>query len=219
MKIRTLLASALAAFLSLAATNAAHATVVDFSGSNVNMGTVDYGQSGTITDIYAALFSLPPNVVGQGEAYGFLPANSKITFTYTLTGLHQGSLQSYGSYSYIDGGLLYDGSTLSDTAGPVNVDVGTIDGSPSLPLVLSTANLTVVDPGTSTGTTTITNNSNSFAQFQTMFLGILQGLPPGVGIIHYNVSAIPLPAALPMFGALLASMFGFARFRRKNAAA
>ena len=211
MKISALIASAA---LVLATFGTANADEVNYTGSSVNMGTVSLGQFGTITNIYQALFTLPPNVVGSGEAFGFLPHNAKITFSYTLNGLVDGQLQGYGSYNHTLGGDLYQGSSVADSDGSTT-STGTINGSASTPLVLSTANLTVGNP--SLGTVTITNISGALASFQSLFFGVLNAASNS-GSINYVVSSVPLPAALPMFGALLAGMFGFSR-RRKQVAA
>lgn len=202
------------AALALAVSAPAQALEVNYSGSSVNMGNVVVGQYGQITNIYSTLFTLPPNVVGSGEAYGFLPHNAKVTFTYTLTGLVGGQVQGFSSYDSMLGGDHYQGSAVANSNG-FSSSSGSINGTPSSPLVFASANLNVDSP-TSTGTVVLTNISGSLAQFQTIFFGILNQLT-GVGSINYVVSAVPLPAALPMFGALLAGMFGVSR-RRKLAA-
>lgn len=214
MKLRTFVAAAAFAV----AASSANATVVNFSGSSVNMGTVEIGQTGTITDLYQTLFTLPPNVVGGGNVFGFLPSNAKIVFSYTFTGLKDGVLLDYSSYNYNSGGDVYAGSATGHSQDG-NAASGTINGIASAPLVFANANLTVVDPGTSTGTTTIINTSGAFAQFESLFFGLLSLSPLGVGSATYAVSAVPLPAALPMFAAALACLFGFSRARRKKALA
>lgn len=205
-------AVAIAASLSF---SSARAGEVNFSGSSVNMGSVTVGQYGTISNIYQTLFTLPPNVIGSGEVFGFLPNKAIITFTYTLTGLVDGMIQGFGAYNHNIGGTQYQGSSLADSDGYFTAN-GTVNGLASTPLVLASANLTPGNPAV--GTVTISNTSGSLAQFQSLFFGILQALPRGVGTINYVVSSVPLPAALPMLGALLAGMFGFAARRRKLAA-
>ncbi|NBO19143.1 MAG: hypothetical protein EBV03_07970 [Proteobacteria bacterium] len=212
MKISALIAGAA---LVVATFGTANADEVNFSGSSVNMGSVAVGQFGTITNIYQTLFTLPPHVVGSGEAFGFLPHNAKITFTYTLNGLLDGQLQGYSAYDHILGGNHYQGSAIADSDGSASAS-GTINGGASSPLVFASANLSVGNP--SVGTVVMTNVSGAFASFQTLFFGILAAFPVGSGVINYNVSQVPLPAALPMFGALLAGMFGVSR-RRKQVAA
>jgi len=195
----------------------AHATVINFSGAHVNMGNVDYGQTGTISNLYQTLFTLPPHIVGGGDAYGFLPANAKITFSYTFTGLEDGQLQSYSSYNYNQGGSQYFGSATADTKS-FGTAVGSVNGLPSAPLVFASANLNVVNPGTSTGTTTLFNTTSTMVQFQTLFFGLLNASPRGIGSATYAVSSIPLPAALPMFLALIGGFAGFSRLRKHRRA-
>lgn len=212
MKLNALIASAALVFATFGTANAEE---VNFSGSSVNMGSVHVGQYGTISNIYNALFSLPPNVVGSGEAFGFLGHNAKITFTYTLNGLVDGQLQGYGTYDHILGGDHYQGSGIADSDGN-NSASGTINGIASTPLVLATANLSLGNP--SNGVVTIVNTSGAFASFQSVFFGILTAIGSS-GSINYVVSSVPLPAALPMFGALLAGMFGISRRRKQQLAA
>ena len=212
MKLSSLIAGT--ALLLFSSFSAASADEVNYSGSSVNMGQASVGQFGTISNIYDALFLLPPNVVGSGETFGFLPHNAKITFSYTLDGLVDGQLQGYSTYDHHIGGDHYQGSALADSDGTYSSS-GSINGSPSASLVMSTANLNLGDP--STGTVTITNTSGAFAAFQSLFFGVLNAANNS-GSINYAVSAVPLPAALPMFAALLAGMFGF-KNRRKHAVA
>lgn len=191
----------------------AQADEINFSGSSVDMGHVDYGQYGTITNIYETLFSLPPHQAGSGQAFGFLPNNAAITFTYSFTGLREGSLTGYGAYDHDIGGDNYSGSALA-TSGGFNYSEATVNGVASTPLVFATANLNVGDP--SSGTIRITNISGAFASFQALFYGILTQVPNAVGSINYVVSSVPLPAALPIFASLLAGLFGFGHARRKK---
>ena len=217
MKLRSLIASVAFFAVSASSAFAGPCDAPNYCGSNVDMGQVAVGQSGTITNIYSALFSLPPNVIGSGVTYGLLPTNAQITFNYSFTGLTGGQLTSYSNYNYTNAGNLYQGSSTGDSFSGNNA-VGTTNGIASAPLVLATANLNVVNPGNSTGTVRITNLTNTFQQFQSAFFGALSQFPAGVGTITYNVSSVPLPAALPMFTALLASVFGFARFNRNRKA-
>jgi hypothetical protein len=207
---------AFGACLGLISTSA-HATVINFSGAHVNMGNVDYGQTGAITNLYQTLFTLPPHIIGGGDAYGFLPANAKITFSYTFTGLEDGQLQSYSSYNYKQGGNQYFGSATADTKS-FGTAVGTVNGLPSAPLVFASADLNVVNPGTSTGTTTIFNTTSAMVQFESLFFGLLNASPRGVGSATYAVSSIPLPAALPMFLALIGGFAVFSRVRKNRSA-
>lgn len=213
----------LAAIASFLVTAPANAAVVDFDGAHVDMGAVDYGQTGTITNIYQELFTLPPQVVGGGSAYGFLPSNARITFTYTFDGLDDGALRSYGAYDFISGGDRFQGNAVEqtptvDAGGGFSSSSATINGAASSPLIFATADLSVLPSGTSVGTTSITNLSSSFASYESLFTGLLRQVPPGVGKAVYAVSVVPLPAALPMFLSLLAGFLGYGRYSRKKRA-
>ncbi|MBY0407992.1 MAG: hypothetical protein K2Q01_09890, partial [Rickettsiales bacterium] len=194
MKLSSAFAGAALA-LTVSAT-AAHADVIDFSGSNVNMNAVHVGQSGTITNLYQTLFTLPPNVVGSGNIFGFLPSNSMITFSYTFTGLVDGVLEGNTNYSYNNGNL-FEGSAYANSQTGFAGSQGFINGVSSAPLAFAAANLNVVNPGTSTGTVRFWNTSDAFSQFSSLFSGLLTASPRGVGSATYAVSSIPLPAALP----------------------
>ena len=190
----------------------------DFSGSNVTMGTVHDGQYGTISDLYQSLFTVPPNAVGGGSIFGYLPSNTAITFSYSFTGLAAGNLQANSDYNYTLGGNTYNGTGSADSQ-LGSTATGFTNGVASAPLVFATAGLTVTDPGTSHGTVTFTNTSSSFENFESIFTGLLHTSPAAIGSATYAVSSIPLPAAAPMFGALIAGMFGFARSRKRKALA
>lgn len=217
MKLRSLLVTT-AATAAIFAGSPAQALVLDFSGSNVDMGHAVVGQTGTITDIYSNLFALPPNVAGGGTVYGYIPTHSVINFTYTFTGLSNGVLNSYSSYDYTAGGHHYTGSSTGNSSTGV-VNHGEIDGLATYSKVFSTANLTVVNPGTSTGATQIANYAPQYQQFSSGFFGILSTLPPGVGTITYSVSQIPLPASLPMSLAAIGGLFAYAYGRKRKALA
>lgn len=217
MKFNTLVASAAFAVSTAALSSAALAGQVDFSGSTVNMNAVEVGQFGTISNLYQTLFTLPPNVVGTGSIFGFLPSFAQITFSYSFTGLSQGNLKGNTSYNYFVGADQFEGGATTNTSG-ATTSSGTINNVNSAPLVFASSGLNIQNPGTSTGSVTFTNTSASFAQFQSIFTGLLAMSPSSIGSATYAVSSIPLPAALPMFATLMASMFGFARFGRKRKA-
>ena len=216
MKFSTLAATA--AFALVSTTASADVLPTDFTGSNVSMSAVHTGQFGTISNLYQTLFSAPPNVVGGGSIFGFLPSNTSITFSYSFTGLAAGNLQGNGDYHYTLGGNTYSGTGSADSQ-LGSTSTGFTNGVASAPLVFATAGLTVTDPGTSHGTVTFTNTSSSFENFETIFTGLLHISPAAIGSATYAVSSIPLPAAAPMFGALIAGMFGFARSRKRKALA
>jgi hypothetical protein len=209
MNIRSFAAGAVIAFTATISASSVQALVVDYSGSNVNMGTVVAGQSGAITNNFSG-FSFGGGVLGSNNAYGFLPTNTQITFSYSFSpATAGGNLMGYGSYDYIQSSVHYNGSSNSETSTGTTT-VGYTNGIASSPLVFATANLSSLS-----GTTTITNLSSGIAQFQSLFYGLLSSTN-GISSLTYNVSSVPLPAALPMFGALIASMFGFRHFRKQR---
>lgn len=205
---------ALTGFFVASVSSGAFAAVVDFDGINVNMGTVEVGQSGTITNNVSESF-FSPYYFDTTNDFGFLPSNSVITFSYTFASgsLVGGTVKSYGSYDYNVSGVNYHGNSAADANAPT-VSSGYTNGSATTPLVLATANITPTG-----GKTTIINNSGGLAQFQSIFAGLLNATG-GITSITYNVSAVPLPAALPMFGSLIAALFGlnYARNRRNRTA-
>lgn len=200
---KSIIVSFLFTLLNLATLTPACATTIGYSGSAVDLGTVVAGQSGTIAN--------PLSVLDTSTDSGSLPNNTAITFSYTISGFTGTSLTDNGSYSYTKNGAVFSGSS-SDVSGLAPVSTGTTSGAVSTALVLASANLNAA--GT-LGTTTITNISGSAAQFQSIFSGLQTSLGRSVSI-SYSVSAVPLPASLPMFAAVLAGMVGFAMLRRKH---
>jgi len=202
---------AIASIATLLLTAEAQADIVNFTGTNKNMGTVQSGQTGTLFNNYT-LITIPFTgglKAAASRAFGVLPSASKITFTYSLASLTNVTyLRDSANYSYIQGGDLFAGNAADSTATPATA-TGTINAGASAPLVFATANI-----AGNVGTTTISNYSGGFANFSTLFAGFLRGNPT----LTYAVSSVPLPAALPMFSALFAGMFAFAR-KRRNAAA
>lgn len=221
MRTYSILLGSLFALSITSLSSAAHANVVNYTGSHVNMGAVAIGQTGIVSNFYSVInnnlgFTPPPYIV-SGLVFGTIPNMSKITFSYTLPqqSLLLGSvLTSNGSYgpnsyngSYGYGSYSGDSSANSSTG---NVNHGYKDGIASLPLVWATANL-----GATSGTTGIQNN-NTYAgattTFASLFQGALRGIPAG-GTLTYNVAAIPLPASLPALVLGLLGLFGFNRFK------
>jgi hypothetical protein len=223
MKIRSVIFAvvALSGLLTSTAANAGP----DFSGSNVNMGYLSVGDSGTITNIYQGLFSIPPNEVAQSLAYGYIPRNSVINFTYNLTsGILGGGTTATSSYDYMRAGNHYNGSS-TNVSGFAPVQQGFINGVAGVSQVFSVANYTQGSGMTATATTQVANytassvgNPNGYQYFTSALVALLLQNPQATGYITYTVSSIPLPAAFPMLAVALGGMFGFAR-KRKFAAA
>jgi hypothetical protein len=78
MKLRSLIIAAVASTAVFAST-AAQALVVDFNGSNVDMGNLQVGQTGTITNILQQNGNQYQSIV-----IGNLPKLSHIIFTYVF---------------------------------------------------------------------------------------------------------------------------------------
>ena len=179
-----------------------------FTGNNVNMGTVSAGDSGVIGNIG----SVGRTIISQIS--GTLPANTLITFTYDFSGdLDFGFLSATGSYSYTDGPNSFTGFA-SGTNSTGSNSAGFVNGSPSTALAVSSAQ---VDFTNNTATAIIQNNSSGAVSFLDLFVGLVTGSRNLE--ISYNVSAVPLPAALPLFGAAIAGLMGFSYRRKKQALA
>ena len=101
------------------------------------------------------------------------------------------------------------------TAGNNEGANGYINGDAAAPLVLATANLV---KGNNTASVTVTNNSFGVAGFISTLTALFNN--PNILSLTYNVRSLatPLPAALPMFAALMGGMF-ISRKRRKVVAA
>jgi len=178
-----------------------------FTGDDVSMGTLSSGQSGVIGSIGNV-----GNVI-LSRVSGTLPANTLVTFTYNFSGnLERGSLTSTANYSYIDGGDVFSGF-VGDSNLTGSNSAGNINGSPSTALAVASAQ---VDFSNNTATAIIQNNSSGAVSFLDLFVGFVSGSKNLE--ISYNVSAVPLPAALPLFASAIAALAGLS-YRRKKAAA
>lgn len=195
---------ALAAFLAFSGTAQA-ATIVDYTGNDVDMGYLSLGQSGTITNNQK--FSSFLNSVS-----GYIPSNSMITFTYTLSGNALNTvLTNFASYFYeTAAGDLYAGGAYANAPGSSGA-IGTVNGGVSSPLVLIFANL--VD--STHGSVVIKNYSADVANFVAMIAGFMAS--SGVVSAYYEVSSIPLPAALSMFGLGIAAVAGLGLRKKRSA--
>jgi hypothetical protein len=205
------LAGAAVLLTGLMAAGVSQASVIDFDGSMADLGTVAAGQTGVITNNFsgspAGSFEF-----GTGSDYGFLPTDTAITFTYTYSNMAAGSLNAYDSYHYTSGGSVFSGSS-SGTSSQAPVSVGYTNGAASAPLVLAAANL---NSALTAGSTSFVNTSSGLAQFQSAFAGLFNSTGRVVSV-SYTVSAVPLPAALPMFATVLAGLAAFAAYRKRRA--
>ncbi len=161
---------------------------------------------------------------------GVLPAHTAVTFTYEFDGdlKKQSSLTGTSSYFFMGNDItgapaLYSGSSESIAYGstPDVTDSSThlmngVPYAPSIPPVIAAAQLdSSGGAGVGSGTITITNNSAGLANFFNVFFGKVMGSDKYR--VTYNVSSVPLPAALPMFGLALLALRRF--FVKKNTAA
>ncbi|NBO18743.1 MAG: hypothetical protein EBV03_05840 [Proteobacteria bacterium] len=184
-------------------------------GTNLVMGTLTAGQFGSIS------YTKPGATLHITNSY--MAAKTQVVFSYTFSGAlkNNAQLKTIAGYDFMFGGNHYKGDATSIRNTPpltgLNGDTanGTINGVASAPLVLATANLV---KGQTTGSFTVTNNSWGIAGFIST-LRLLVG-NPSISSLTYNVTSLatPLPAALPMFGALIGGMF-VSRKRRKALAA
>ncbi len=201
-KILTIGAAVLAMAFGSHSANAAY----DYTGFSVNMGNLSVGDSGVIGDIGHFGSAIVSQVSGS------LPANSMITFTYNFSGNLQTALFGVlGEYNYVDGGNTYEGYASASNLLGVNA-VGLTNGLSSTPLAVASAQ---TDFGTNTATAVIKNVSSGVVDYLNLFVGLVSGSKNLE--ISYSVSAVPLPAALPLFLSGLAGLMGFS-YRRKNKA-
>ncbi|NBO19284.1 MAG: hypothetical protein EBV03_08695 [Proteobacteria bacterium] len=196
---------------------AASAGEVNFAnvGTNLYMGTLVAGQFGAIS------YTNPDATLHITE--GLMAAKTEVVFSYTFSGNvgNFASLKTLAGYNYWDGGDHYVGAAASVRNTPptsfLNGDeaVGFVNGSASTPLVLATANLM---KGSNTASYTVTNDSFGIAGFISTLRMLFSH--PNILSLTYNVRSLatPLPAALPMFGALIGGLF-LSRKRRKALAA
>lgn len=146
---------------------------------------------------------------------GYLPSNSMLSFSYNAPSIKTSDVIGISAYSYydyeLDGVHYYGASRVSNNG--VLLDTHTIDGSPSdIPLVYLSAQLN--DTETLQGTSIVKNMTDVNAYFEFSFAANISGLAPGESIsTGYDVSAVPLPGALPLFGM---GLMGLMAARRIN---
>ncbi|MDR3450305.1 MAG: hypothetical protein P4M15_11270 [Alphaproteobacteria bacterium] len=216
MKTPTLSTLSLAAIVTLATASAAQANTVNFSGNNWDFGTVAIGQSGTVTTNPNSDFVVDSSnnpMTSYDLGYGFIPAGSKITFTYVITPPLTGSVEANGNYSFVAGNSLFtitssNGAATEYKTNLINHATTTIAPPAALP-VLTSANIS-----SGIGKTVITNLSNSVVGFSSYFLSLIA---PGSHLsVTYNVSAIPLPESVVLFASALMALAGFSLYRRRH---
>jgi hypothetical protein len=204
MKLHNL---ALAALFAISFSAQAHAVAL-YDG--YDMGTV---ANGTYVIPYGSGLTSDGDLV-TNMAYGILPVNKMITFTYTFTPPPlSGDLNGLGAFSEIHGINYFtslststvdmDGHTVTTTQRYKN---GNPVGTPTGTFPIGTSAL--FDPISGIGKVTIINLADAAASFSSYFLGLL-----GSGNVYTTavVSTVPLPAALPLFGMGLIGLAGYGR--------
>ncbi|MGH1456459.1 MAG: hypothetical protein ACRBDI_06740 [Alphaproteobacteria bacterium] len=180
----------------------------DYTGAFVDMETVSVGDTGVIGNIGHFGSAIVSQVSGS------LPSNSMITFTYDFSGdVGFGVLGAFGGYDFDTGSDSYSGYSHASTLFG-NSAAGFQNGSLSTPLAVASAQ---IDFGNNTATAVIKNVSSGVVDYLNLFVGLVSGNKNLE--ISYSVSAVPLPAALPLFLLGLAGLMGFSYRGKRNAVA
>jgi len=223
MKLRSLIIAA-AASSAIFASTAAQALVVNFSGSNVNMGNLQDGQTGTISNI----LTLNGSHQYESLVLGNLPRLSEVTLYYTFpVDYVAGALDAKITYDFMQSGVHHNGfseaTSQTDIFGNTTNGLsqqGYLNGIAGVSQVFATALLTTPGNNTATGKVQFANYTQFFQQFNSSkFIGLFCNCEQNVGTITYEVSSIPLPASLPMVLLAVGGLFGFTRMNRKSVAA
>jgi len=204
MNLRFFVLPALLAAIALSATAQA---------STVEMGDVFAPQEGLID----SATTCTRGTCLVDAAKGRVGVNSEIRFDYTLTSadhwltMSQPVIYASSDYNFTGtDGFDYSASVVEQDPG-FDISWASANGSNSTPLVLVTAN--IVDA--THGYTTIKNLSSTWVNF---FSAILSGSSLTSVTTYYHVTATPLPAALPLFGAGLVALVGLRKRRKTDAA-
>ena len=144
---------------------------------------------------------------------GYLAANTMITFTYSSHNFTEDKGDIFASGRFGKSLESYSEQKMRNGTFTKNINA---DGSGSSALVFTSAQFATDD--SSAATVVIKNLSADVLRFYSLFkqFGGKKCLDPDIAV-HYEVSAVPLPAALPLFGAGLAGLAGL-RMRRRKAA-
>ena len=167
-------------------------------GGMASAATSPYDITGDLSTAgdYSVTFDNTFGKIVNATIEGDLPSNTMVVFTYDFGGdLLSGSI--------IAGLLNSGGETVFDT------DSGTTAPG-SNPLLFASAQFN----GDNTATAVIKNLSSETAVISSLVFGVLAGSADTINVT-YQVSAVPLPAALPLFGAGLGALAGFG-IRRKR---
>lgn len=214
------LALALAAF---SFAPSAHAATIALTSPSFDMGTLTAGDSGTID----ASSLISPSGYLSFMLTGNLGVNSLLTFSFAFP---DGTINTFDmhqvSYSY--GGIdplkptYYGGASASSFWAGTSLDSGSSAGyqynaatdkyDSTTSLVLASSHLA----SASEGETSVKNNAGDLARF--LFALTALDLTKGAPDISYSVAAVPLPAALPLFGLGFAGLVGLRSRKRRSEA-
>lgn len=204
--------------------NVANAGLVEVNGSKLITlhSNKNFPLSTTASGDYAFSSNKKSEVLASFK--GYIPSNSMITFTYSsensrpsLLGLE--AVQAFGEYHYKDenNNMLLGAQNVLEVYNGIGSNISAeykignqIVENPGLLFVTAQ----FVDNIQSQATVVIKNLSAGSLFFETSFLQFFSKYVGGTVNVHYEVSAVPLPAALPLFGLGLAGMAGV-RSRRK----
>lgn len=206
MKFRSVLFTAA---MIVFASGVANAAIVNYGdhitgGENVTSSDViSNGQNGSV-------FISPNAESGGFQAY--LANNSTITFSYPFTYILPANSFVTVPLVYATGGVFPGGEGGPNYAHATNYGAGKYNMQ--FGDVFATANLDAVS---------ITNRSGEVIPFSTSFFGFLQQFSNGaggtVGKINYSafdISAVPLPSSVVMFGSAIAALFSFSYLSRQR---
>lgn len=189
----------------------ASATTINFSGSNnYDMGTITPGQNGTITGVTSG------NIGSFGVGSSFFPTNTEITFSYTLaSGNPVDSVAGIGIAAPFEVCVLCSFPTANVVVGNTSFIPGWGNHSyGSMPGFIAIGNpglITLVNVSEGLGYSSPIPGSTGAFSFE------VWNIPSGDSVVAtYSVSAVPLPATLPLFGTGLLVLAGFARMRQKR---
>ncbi len=193
------------ALLALGVSVQADAATVNYSGAVVNMSPTSIGQEGVVT--VNPISAFVPLLVS--DISGVLPSNSMIEFTYKPTS------------GFVASGLagVLGGFTNESGNGFASQVVSFPGTSVQTPLSTSSYIFATAQYDNTTGivTTIIKNYSAGLASFSSLWGALVSGST--VMQVSYKISAVPLPAALPLFAFGLAGLAGVGYRNRKNKAA
>lgn len=195
--------------LSVNSSDAANDNVIVESYSNLPYLTL----SGSLLEGSSGTIQFDQRIQGGYEfgIYGVLPPTSMVTFTYNSLGFRD----DYAD-AFVNAGSAVGGTNLIYSRNSVYGDMyktkETHDYASISPLYF--ADVEAFEDNANKITTTIINNSTGSTSFRSAFVQLaLDDLFPSV-LVSYDVSAVPVPAALPMFGFGIASLMGVG-IRRK----